>query len=149
MTDGAVRLRLTKVAMQPGKPQGHGTVRIEDGGTSRQVPVITLPGNPVSVLVSFTTVVVPALTRLAGHNVLPRPLTDAGARRRRVADSPGQTPVPSRALRRRPGRNERGPTGAGRSPREHDPVGRADPPAGLWLAPCGLIARSRGAGCRG
>ena len=48
---GSVRLRFAKVAMQPGKPQGHGTVRIEDGGTHREVPVITLPGNPVSVLV--------------------------------------------------------------------------------------------------
>jgi molybdopterin molybdotransferase len=34
-----------KVAMQPGMPQGSGTV---DG-----VPIITLPGNPVSALVSF------------------------------------------------------------------------------------------------
>ena len=61
--DGTVRLRLSKVAMQPGKPQGHGVVRIEDGGTHRQVPIITLPGNPVSVLVSFITVVAGAHPR--------------------------------------------------------------------------------------
>ena len=69
---GAVRLHVAKVAMQPGKPQGYGTVRIEDGGASdRRVPVITLPGNPVSVLVSFTTIVAPALALLAGHSTGP------------------------------------------------------------------------------
>ena len=79
--DGTVRLRLSKVAMQPGKPQGHGTVRIEDDGTHRQVPIITLPGNPVSVLVSFITVVAPALARLAGRDSVPGPLPGSGVRR--------------------------------------------------------------------
>ena len=79
--DGTVRLRLSKVAMQPGKPQGHGVVRIEDGGTHRQVPIITLPGNPVSVLVSFITVVAPALARLAGRDYVPGPLPGSGVRR--------------------------------------------------------------------
>lgn len=46
------------VAMQPGKPQGHGLVQ----GT----PMITLPGNPVSVWVSFVLFVLPTLARLAG-----------------------------------------------------------------------------------
>ena len=80
-TDGTVRLRLSKVAMQPGKPQGHGVVRIEDGGTHRQVPIITLPGNPVSVLVSFITVVAPALAHLAGRGSVPGPLPGSGVRR--------------------------------------------------------------------
>ena len=79
--DGTVRLRLSKVAMQPGKPQGHGVVRIEDGGTHRQVPLITLPGNAVSVLVSFITVVAPALARLAGRDSVPGPLPGSGVRR--------------------------------------------------------------------
>lgn len=60
-----VALAFSKVAMQPGKPQGHGTVRASDG---REVPIIMLPGNPVSVLVSFTTIVAPALARLDGHD---------------------------------------------------------------------------------
>lgn len=42
---GAGGVEFTKVAMQPGMPQGAGRV----GGT----PVVTLPGNPVSALVSF------------------------------------------------------------------------------------------------
>ena len=61
----AIRLRFARVAMQPGKPQGHGTVRSDDG---REVPLIMLPGNPVSVLVSFRTIVAPALARLMGHD---------------------------------------------------------------------------------
>jgi molybdopterin molybdotransferase len=48
------------VAMQPGKPQGFGLVG------SRQVPLIAVPGNPVSVFVSFQQFVLPALRRLGG-----------------------------------------------------------------------------------
>ncbi|MCW2689140.1 MAG: molybdopterin molybdenumtransferase [Mycobacterium sp.] len=51
-----------KVAMQPGMPQGSGTV----GGT----PIVTLPGNPVSALVSFEVFLRPALRRAMG---LPHP----------------------------------------------------------------------------
>lgn len=54
------------VAMQPGKPQGSGT--LPDGTL-----VITLPGNPVSVYVSFEVFVRPVLRRLAGElDVEPR-----------------------------------------------------------------------------
>ena len=60
--EAQVHLDFVKVAMQPGKPQGHGWVLADDG---RRVPIICLPGNPVSVLVSFTTIVAPALARLA------------------------------------------------------------------------------------
>ena len=60
----AIHLTFVKVAMQPGKPQGHGWVVADDG---RTVPLIALPGNPVSVLVSFTAIVAPALAVLAGR----------------------------------------------------------------------------------
>lgn len=63
--EAPVHLDFVKVAMQPGKPQGHGWVLADD---SRRVPIICLPGNPVSVLVSFTTIVAPALARLAGQD---------------------------------------------------------------------------------
>jgi molybdopterin molybdotransferase len=54
------------VRMQPGKPQGSG--RLPDGTL-----VITLPGNPVSVYVSFEVFVRSALRRLAGEgDVEPR-----------------------------------------------------------------------------
>jgi molybdopterin molybdotransferase len=52
-------VEFVKVAMQPGGPQGAGTV---DG-----VPVVTLPGNPVSSFVSFEVFVRPALRRALGH----------------------------------------------------------------------------------
>lgn len=47
------------VAMQPGKPQGLGTFN----GT----PLVCLPGNPVSVLVSFAVIVRPMLRVLTGE----------------------------------------------------------------------------------
>ncbi|MCD2190632.1 molybdopterin molybdotransferase MoeA [Actinomycetospora soli] len=53
-------IAFTKVAMQPGMPQGAGRY---DG----RVAVVTLPGNPVSSLVSFEVFVRPALRRAAGH----------------------------------------------------------------------------------
>ncbi|MBD8062662.1 molybdopterin molybdotransferase MoeA [Oceanitalea stevensii] len=53
-------LDFTTVAMQPGKPQGFGLL----GG---RVPVFALPGNPVSVMVSFHVHVAPALRRLLGQ----------------------------------------------------------------------------------
>ena len=51
-------VRFERVAMQPGMPQGFGTF---DG-----VPVVTLPGNPVSSMVSFEVFVRPVLRRLEG-----------------------------------------------------------------------------------
>jgi molybdopterin molybdotransferase len=59
------------VAMQPGKPQGFGTVG-EDA-----VPIITLPGNPVSSYVSFEQFVLPAIRRLMGRTPYTRPEADA------------------------------------------------------------------------
>jgi molybdopterin molybdotransferase len=59
------------VAMQPGKPQGFGVVG-ED-----QVPIFTLPGNPVSAYISFEMFVLPALRRLMGKAPYSRPTTRA------------------------------------------------------------------------
>ena len=98
-----VHLDFVKVAMQPGKPQGHGWVRADDG---RRVPIICLPGNPVSVLVSFTTIVAPALARLAD--------VDSS-----LPDLPGQPTLTARAAaawRTPPGR------------RQHVPVRFTEPP---------------------
>lgn len=53
------------VAMKPGKPQGFGTI----GGT----PFFGLPGNPVSVLVSFEQFTRPALLAMQGATALLRP----------------------------------------------------------------------------
>jgi len=60
-----------KVAMQPGKPQGFGTIG-ED-----ETPIFTLPGNPVSAYVSFETFVLPAIRRMMGRTPYSRPTTRA------------------------------------------------------------------------
>lgn len=62
----AATLHFTKVAMQPGKPQGFGHLTSPDG---RRVPLLALPGNPVSVFVSWHCYAVPLLARLGGHEV--------------------------------------------------------------------------------
>lgn len=64
----------TSVAMQPGKPQGFGLVP-RGGRQEGLVPLFALPGNPVSVFVSFEVFVRPALQLLRG---LP---PDSGERR--------------------------------------------------------------------
>ena len=56
-----------KVAMQPGMPQGFGTI-----GPDR-TPVFGLPGNPVSALVSFEAFVRPALRKMLGATPIERP----------------------------------------------------------------------------
>lgn len=56
-----------KVAMHPGMPQGHGYV-----GDDR-IPVITLPGNPVSSFISFQNFVRPAIAKMRGLPSDPRP----------------------------------------------------------------------------
>lgn len=53
-------VEFVKVAMRPGMPQGCGVV-----GSGR-TPLVTLPGNPLSSLVSFHVFVLPLLRRLAG-----------------------------------------------------------------------------------
>jgi molybdopterin molybdotransferase len=59
------------VGMQPGKPQGFGTVG-EDA-----TPVFTLPGNPVSSYVSFEMFVLPAIRRMMGKLPYARPTARA------------------------------------------------------------------------
>ncbi len=66
-------VRFDKVAMQPGMPQGFGTIG-PDG-----TPVFALPGNPVSALVSFEAFVRPALRRMVGAEPIERPRVSAVA----------------------------------------------------------------------
>jgi molybdopterin molybdotransferase len=54
-------VQFDKVAMRPGMPQGFGVLGAE------RVPVFTLPGNPISALVSFHVFVAPALRAMAGR----------------------------------------------------------------------------------
>ncbi|MBW3640477.1 MAG: molybdopterin molybdotransferase MoeA [Actinobacteria bacterium] len=56
-----------KIAMQPGMPQGFGTIGPDS------TPVFGLPGNPVSALVSFEVFVRPALRKMLGATPFERP----------------------------------------------------------------------------
>ena len=60
-----------RVAMQPGMPQGFGTIGPDS------TPIITLPGNPVSSYVSFEVFVRPAIRRMLGVEPLHRPVVRA------------------------------------------------------------------------
>jgi molybdopterin molybdotransferase len=62
-------MRFWKVAIRPGRPLAFGTI----GG----VPVFGLPGNPVSVMVSFEQFVRPAILKMAGFKDLFRPAVKA------------------------------------------------------------------------
>ncbi|MET9201041.1 gephyrin-like molybdotransferase Glp [Gordonia sp. NPDC003585] len=55
-------VEFVKVAMQPGMPQGCGHIAAPGG---RRVPIVTLPGNPVSALVSFEVFIRPPLRAAA------------------------------------------------------------------------------------
>lgn len=80
-------VEFVKVAMQPGMPQGAG--RLKDGSA-----IITLPGNPVSALVSFEVFVRPALRAAMG---LPDPHRP---RRRAALAETLQSPAGKRQFRR-------------------------------------------------
>ncbi|MGI8667969.1 MAG: molybdotransferase-like divisome protein Glp [Jatrophihabitans sp.] len=59
-------VEFTTIAMQPGSPQGFGTL-----GRDR-TPIFCLPGNPVSALVSFEVFVRPAIRKLLGKRNIHR-----------------------------------------------------------------------------
>jgi molybdopterin molybdotransferase len=65
-------VEFTRVAMQPGKPQGFGHI-------GDKVPIFCLPGNPVSSLVSFEAFVRPAIRKLLGKRQLERSTVQAVA----------------------------------------------------------------------
>ncbi len=76
-------VEFVKVAMQPGMPQGFGTLGPE--GT----PIFCLPGNPVSALVSFEVFVRPAVRLMLGKRRLVR-RTVAAACLRRMSSPAGR-----------------------------------------------------------
>ncbi|WP_254069124.1 gephyrin-like molybdotransferase Glp [Herbiconiux sp. VKM Ac-2851] len=73
---GPLGVEFMKVAMQPGGPQGFGVASIPgaEGRASVDRPVISLPGNPVSALVSFEAIVRPALLAAVGARATSREL---------------------------------------------------------------------------
>ncbi len=91
-----------KVAMRPGKPQAFGHIRGK--------PLFGLPGNPVSVMVSFEQFVRPALLKMMGRSSIFRPQVTA------VLDAPvgrrkGRTEFIRVIVEWRDGRYHARPTG--------------------------------------
>lgn len=72
-----------KLAMQPGKPQGFGSIGPD------HTPLLALPGNPVSSYVSFEMFVRPAIRALMGLKDLHRPTTRAALQSPKALSSPG------------------------------------------------------------
>lgn len=62
VTEGDIEF--ARVAMQPGKPQASGLLHAPDG---RRVPMLGLPGNPVSAFVSAWVFVRPLIAKLSGR----------------------------------------------------------------------------------
>jgi molybdopterin molybdotransferase len=77
---GGIEFR--KLAMQPGKPQGFGSIGAD------HTPLLALPGNPVSSYVSFELFVRPAIRTLMGLSEVQRPRTTATLTADKALSSP-------------------------------------------------------------
>lgn len=66
-------VEFTNIAMQPGSPQGFGTLGHE------RTPIFCLPGNPAAALVSFEVFVRPAIRKLLGKRTVQRQTVQATA----------------------------------------------------------------------
>ena len=63
------------VRMKPGKPLAFGMIR--GAGVVRSIPHLGLPGNPVSVMITFELFARPAILKMMGRHDLTRPLVKA------------------------------------------------------------------------
>lgn len=61
------------VAVQPGGPQGLGTLTLGTAAGAQEVPLVAFPGNPVSALVSFELFLRPVLAEATGATPTHRP----------------------------------------------------------------------------
>jgi len=66
-----------RVRMKPGKPLAFGHISAEVDGERRTVPVLGMPGNPVSVMVSFEVFARPAILTMLGVTDLTKPTVEA------------------------------------------------------------------------
>lgn len=128
-------VRFFKVAMQPGMPQGFGHVEGK--------PYFGLPGNPVSVFVSFEVFVRPAILKMLGRSELERPEVTATLTED-VRGPKGKLQFARVAVRRGDAGWEATPTG-GRGSNLISTVARANGlamvPPGTEIAPAGSDVR--------
>lgn len=66
-------LTFWRVRMKPGKPLAFGQIKSVVDGQRRTIPLLGMPGNPVSVMVSFEIFCRPALLTMQGIDDLARP----------------------------------------------------------------------------
>ena len=126
-------VEFVEVAMQPGKPQAFGTF---DG-----LPFFGLPGNPVSVFVSFEVFVRPALMRMMGR---PEDRPRIVARLETELGGPAEKAVFARVRVRRDGD---GWTAASTGARRSNLLGTASRANGLAVVPAGTPVLRPGDRC--
>jgi molybdopterin molybdotransferase len=66
-----------RVRMKPGKPLAFGRIEAQVDGEKRTVPVLGMPGNPVSVMISFEIFARPAILTMLGITDLDKPTVEA------------------------------------------------------------------------
>jgi molybdopterin molybdotransferase len=74
---GEGEITFWRVRMKPGKPLAFGKITAEVNGMERTVPVLGMPGNPVSVMVSFEVFARPAILTMLGFSDLEKPMVEA------------------------------------------------------------------------
>lgn len=74
---GEGEITFWRVRMKPGKPLAFGQIQAEVSGDLRTVPILGMPGNPVSVMVSFEVFARPAILTMLGVTDLSKPTVEA------------------------------------------------------------------------
>ena len=123
-----------RVAMQPGMPQGFGIVSGK--------PFFGLPGNPVSVFVSFEVFVRPALLRMMGRRLLFR--MEGTARLETAISGPGEKTQFAQVVVRK---SADGWTAASTGSRQSNLMGTASRANGLAIIPAGVEKLDAGERC--
>ncbi len=70
-------IALWTVCMKPGKPSAFGVINKKKDGREKRVPLLGLPGNPVSSMVAFEQFARPAILKMMGRNNFAKPTIQA------------------------------------------------------------------------
>ncbi len=103
------------VRMKPGKPLAFGRIKSTRGGKDGYIPHLGLPGNPVSVMVTFEVLARPALLKMMGKKNLGRSTIEATVTER-VVNSDGRRVYTRAIIEKREGKyfaRLTGPQGSG------------------------------------
>lgn len=71
------KISFWNVRMKPGKPLAFGIIHREDIHYSRAIPLLGLPGNPTSCMVTFEQFARPAILKMIGRKVWRRQVVEA------------------------------------------------------------------------